>query len=145
MAETTQNYSNHVRWHPPFHFVGSPILLILLGWTVYRLWKAPGIDTVMGLLLIVVLVITFFLTRINALKAQDRLIRLEENLRFQKLLPADLAARAANLPIRHIVALRFAPDEEIPELVRQAVEKKFEKPDDIKKAIKNWRPDNFRV
>ncbi|MBK7597477.1 MAG: hypothetical protein IPJ07_02720 [Acidobacteria bacterium] len=99
----------------------------------------------MGLLLVLALIITFFLTRINALKAQDRVIRLEEQLRFQRLLPADLAAQAAGLPVNFIVALRFASDGELAELVKQAVDKKFAKPDDLKKAIKNWRPDYHRV
>ncbi|MBK8313098.1 MAG: hypothetical protein IPL01_03285 [Acidobacteria bacterium] len=145
MAENTQNYSNHVRWHAPFHFVGTPILLILLLWSGYGLYKTPGLHSIMGLLLVLALIITFFLTRINALKAQDRVIRLEEQLRFQRLLPADLAAQAAGLPANFIVALRFASDGELAELVKQAVDKKFAKPDDLKKAIKNWRPDYHRV
>jgi hypothetical protein len=145
MAENTQNYSNHVRWHPPFHFVGSPILLVLLLWSGYRLFKTPGIENLIGLLLVFALVMAFFMARVYALKVQDRVIRLEEQLRFQRLLPADLAAQAAGLPVNFIVALRFASDGELAELVKQAVDKKFAKPDDIKKAIKNWRPDYHRV
>jgi len=145
MPETTQSYSNHVRWHTPFHFVLAPILLIHLIWCVVRLFKAPGFESAEALLLAVGLLLMMFLTRINPLKAQDRLIRLEEQLRFQRLLPADLAAKASALPVGFIVALRFASDAELAVLVQQAVDHKFAKPADLKRAINNWRGDYYRV
>jgi hypothetical protein len=83
--------------------------------------------------------------RINPLKAQDRLIRLEEQLRYQRVLSADLAAQASTLPVGKIVALRFAPDEELPGLVTQVLDGKLNTSKEIKQAIKNWRGDYFRV
>lgn len=145
MAETTQTYATHTRWHPPFHFVLTPILLLHFLFTAYQLYRTPDLAHAEALLLAVGLIVMALLTRINPLKAQDRLIRLEEQLRYQRVLPAKLAAQASALPERFIVALRFAPDEELPGLVQQVLDRKFEKPGEVKKAIKNWRGDYFRV
>jgi hypothetical protein len=145
MAETTQNYARHTRWHTPFHFVLFPILFLHLIWSVVRLVQAPGWATAEALLLSIGLLLMMLLVRINPLRAQDRLIRLEEQLRMQRLLPPDLAARGGALPVRFLVALRFAPDEEVRGLVEQALAGQFAKPDDLKRAIKNWRGDYLRV
>jgi hypothetical protein len=145
MAQETQSYANHTRWHPPFHFVLSPILFFHFCYSVYRLYYEPDFAHVEALLLAFGLLLMLLLVRINPLKAQDRLIRLEEQLRFQRVLPADLAARAAQIPERFLIALRFAPDEELAGLVKQVLDRKFEKPAEVKKAIKNWRGDFFRV
>ena len=145
MTETTQNYSNHVRWHPIYHFVLFPLIFLYFIWTLWRLINEPNFDHVAQLLLAIGLLLMTLLIRVNPLRTQDRLIRLEEQLRYQRLLPADLAAKASTLPARYIVALRFASDQELAGLVQAAVDGKFTKPEEIKKAIKNWRGDYFRV
>ncbi len=83
--------------------------------------------------------------RVQALRAQDRVIRLEESLRYQRVLSADLAIQAEQLPTGSKIALRFAPDEELPELVQKAINGEFATSKDIKLAIKNWRGDYLRV
>src|SRR5262245_56604773 len=114
MESSGQTLATHVRWHPPFHFFLIPVLMIHFVWSAYRLWNHPGWDTAEGLLLAAALVVMGFLTRINPLRAQDRVIRLEEHLRYQRVLPAELAARAiGGLKERQIVALRFASDAEL--------------------------------
>ncbi len=145
MAEETQNFANHTRWHPPFHFVLFPILLLHFLYSIYRLYQTPDFAHAEVLLLAFGLLLMMLLTRINPLRAQDRLIRLEEQLRYQRVLPADLAARAAQIPERFIIALRFASDGELAGLVQQVLDNKFEKPADVKQAIKSWRGDYFRV
>lgn len=145
MAEETQSYANHTRWHPPFHFVLFPILLLHFLYAAYRLYQTPDFMHVEALLLSFGLLLLMLLVRVNPLKAQDRLIRLEEQLRYQRVLPADLAARAAQVPVRFMVALRFASDEELANLVQQVLDRKFEKTAEVKKAIKVWRGDYFRV
>jgi multisubunit Na+/H+ antiporter MnhB subunit len=145
MAQETQSLANHTRWHPPYHFVLAPILLLHFLYTAYQLYLTPDFAHAEALLLAFALVLMVLLVRINPLRAQDRLIRLEEQLRYQHVLPADLAARAAAMPVRFIVALRFASDAELPELVKQVLAEKFAKPAEVKKAIKNWRGDYFRV
>lgn len=145
MAHNEQNFANHTRIHTPFHKVGLPLVAIYLLWSFWQLFSQPGLASGMNLVLGFALVVTFFLTRIYALKVQDRLIRLEEQLRFQRVLPAELAARAQSIPIPFLVALRFAPDEELPDLVSQVLEQKFAKPVEVKKAIRNWRGDYWRA
>ena len=81
----------------------------------------------------------------SPLRVQDRLIRLEESLRYYQLLPEDLAARAASLTTAQTVALRFAPDEELEGLVRAVLEGRLTEPGEIKRAVQNWRADTLRV
>jgi hypothetical protein len=79
------------------------------------------------------------------LVAQDRLIRLEETIRLARLLPADMKGRENELTRSQYVALRFAPDNEVPELVRRIQAGELKTAGDIKRAIKNWRADHLRV
>ncbi len=145
MSQSAQTYATHVRWHPPYHFVVAPILALHVFYTIWRVYQEPSFDRIEQLVLAIGIFLVGGLTRINALRVQDRLIRLEEKLRYQKVLPADLAARAKSLPVPFMIALRFASDEELAGLVTQALEGRFEKPVEIKKAIQNWRGDYFRV
>ncbi|MGH9928551.1 MAG: DUF6526 family protein, partial [Pyrinomonadaceae bacterium] len=145
MMETTQNFANHTRWHPPFHFFVLPVMLINFVWWVVEFVKAPGITS--GWLIVVslaLLMLTLFV-RTNSLKVQDRIIQLEEKLRYQQVLSPALVQQTGALTVGQIVALRFAGDDELEELVRQVVAGKLPKPKDIKQAIKNWRADTFRV
>lgn len=145
LAETPQTYANHTRWHPPFHFFLVPLLLINFIYAAVQLYRFRDLDHVWLLVLAVALLVLNFLSRINALRVQDRLIRLEERVRYGQVLPAPLAQRAVDLPTRHIIALRFASDEELPGLVEQVLEGKLTKGDEIKRAVKHWRPDTLRV
>ena len=140
-----QNYQNHARFHPLFHYVGFPILLISLIYFTVRIFQDFSWDRVMFLFLLLGIIATFFLSRINALKAQDRVIRLEEQLRFANVLPKDLAEKAANLKTSQLIALRFASDEELPDLVQRTLNGEFATTKDIKLAVKNWRGDYLRV
>jgi hypothetical protein len=144
MAEN-QNYKNHVRWHAPQHFVLTPILLINFIYAIVRLVQEPNLDRAEFLLLSIGLIILGVLARINALRVQDRLIRLEEKLRYEKVLPADLLAQTENLSRGQTNALRFASDAELPALVRRTLNGEFQKPDEIKRAITDWRGDYLRV
>lgn len=145
MAELTQNFKNHARFHPPFHFVLMPILILHLTISIRRLIANPGWDSAEFALLAVGLLVMGFLTRVNALKAQDRTIRFEERLRYQQVLSADLAKAAESLRTGQIVALRFAPDAELPGLVSQVLSGKLKSQKEIKQSILNWRADHDRV
>jgi hypothetical protein len=140
-----QTYENHVRWHAPHHFVLTPILLINFVYAVVRLVQEPNLDRAEFTLLSIGLIIAGVLIRINALRVQDRLIRLEERLRYEKLLSDDLFAQARRLSRAQINALRFASDAELPALLERALRGEFQKPDDIKRAIIDWRADDLRV
>jgi len=142
---TNQTYANHTRWHPPFHFFVLPVMLINFFWAVGAFVKEPGKTSGWWIVVSLALLLLTFLVRTNSLKVQDRIIRLEENLRYQQLLTPALAKQCSMLRIGQIVALRFAPDEELAELVNAVVMGKLTKPAEIKQAIKNWRGDTFRV
>jgi len=145
MPETSQSFSSHTRWHTSYHFVLFPILFIHFAYCVWRITSALSWEHAEQLLLSIGLLLMMLLVRVNPLKAQDRVIRLEEQLRYQRLLPADLAARASALPVSFIVAMRFASDLELPDLAQRAVDGAFAKPKELKQAIKHWRGDYFRV
>ncbi len=140
-----QNYKNHVRWNWLVHFVITPLLIFHLIWVAVTLYLYPSWDRAEYLLLAAVLLMLSFAARIQALTVQDRLIRLEENLRYRLLLSPELAARAADLSRGDVIALRFAPDDELPELVQQVLDGKLKTRKEIKLAIKNWRGDHLRA
>ena len=145
MAESPQTYDNHTRWHAPFHFFLAPVLVTNVIVAIVQLVRDPGLDRGWGLVVSIALVVLAALARLNPLRAQDRIIRLEESLRYYQVLPEELASRAASLTPAQTVALRFAPDEELEGLVREVLEGRLTKSDEIKRAIKNWRADTLRV
>jgi hypothetical protein len=145
VAESPQSYENHTRWHAPFHFFVAPVLVTNFVVALVQLIRDPGLDRGWWLVVSAALVVLAGLVRLNPLKAQDRIIRLEESLRYYQLLPEELAQRAAALAPAQVVALRFAPDEELEGLVRAVLEGRLTKSGEIKRAIKGWRADDLRV
>jgi hypothetical protein len=152
MADQQQNLQNHTRWDPPFHFVLLPALLLHFFYRIYQLVR-DFIGTEAGanwkhytgwVVLAFLLVLLALKARLYALKVQDRLIRLEERLRMATVLPENLRARVPELTESQMVALRFASDGELADRVKDALDKRLGQKE-IKQAIKNWRPDNFRV
>lgn len=124
-----QNYKNHTRWHPLFHFVVMPLLVLNFLSHIVRLFMAAPESGRKALawwtLLSLTLILLGIAGRLQALKAQDRVIRLEERLRYKEVLDADLAKRASELPASQIISLRFAPDEELAGLVSQVLDGKL--------------------
>lgn len=146
MADKTQNFANHGQYMPMYHFFTSPLALIFVLWSVKRLISTPGADTAYMLVGSLALFGAVAVSRLSPLRAQDRLIRLEEQLRYARLLPADLAARAqAAFSPRHYIALRFASDAELASMVEMVLKNPALKGKEIKSQIKTWRPDHFRV
>lgn len=143
--QETQNYKNHARYFPLVHFVLFPILSFNLIWQSVRLYQEPNWDRAENVLLAVAFIFLNVAARLQALRAQDRVIRLEESLRYRRILPEDLAGKAENLPIGKIVALRFASDMELKDLVSRTLNGEFKDSKEIKSAIKNWRGDYLRV
>jgi hypothetical protein len=113
-------------------------------WATIRHWPDHRHLFCWWILLSIVLFMGFALNRSYALKAQDRIIRLEEKLRFAALLPADLLARSQALTVRQIIGLRFASDDELPGLVKRVLDENLTEKQ-IKQSINNWRPDYLRV
>ena len=144
MAES-QNYENHTRWLPPYHFFLAPLMLVNLIFWIVRMVQGPSWDRGMLIILSIGLVALTLLSRIMTLTVQDRLIRLEERLRYKTVLSPELAEKAMGLRRSQVVGLRFASDEELPELVERTLNGEFEKQKDIKTAINNWRADYLRA
>ena len=144
-----QTYANHTRWFPLVHFVIMPLLLLNLLSHIVRLFMAApetGRKTLaFWTLLSFVFILMVLAARVQALKAQDRVIRLEERLRYREVLSANLAAKASDLPVGQIIALRFASDAELPGLVERTLNGEFASTKEIKLAIKDWRGDYLRV
>jgi hypothetical protein len=140
-----QSFENHTRLVPLYHMVAFGILVINLLYRLYRVFTDLSVETLVTGLVAVALILLFFYARIFALTAQDRVIRLEMLLRFERLLPPELRARAKDFTVDQLVALRFASDEELPELARKVLTDNIRERRAIKKMVRNWQADYLRV
>lgn len=143
--KTTQSFENHTKNVPLFHFVVAPILLVNLLWAFYRLVTQSSVSNLMSALLAVGLMLLFFFARTFALGVQDRVIRLEERLRLDRILPDDLSPSINDYTTNQLVALRFASDDELPDLSRKILDEGISDRKTIKKMIINWRADHQRI
>ncbi len=144
MPVKSQTLSNHARYVPLFHFVLLAILVLYLAWTIRHVILLPSAQHWVDLMMAIAYGIFFVYVRLFPLTVQDRVIRLEETLRLQRLAP-DLAARAAEFTRDQWVGLRFACDEELPALARRVLDEKLTDRNAIKRLVKSWRPDYLRV
>ena len=140
----TQNYSNHSRFVPLYHFFTLLGTLVLFIGSIVNFVKSSGSNLYNASLIVfgsLLLLLTAFYARVFALKAQDRALKAEENFRHYLLTGKPLDIK---LTVRQIIGLRFASDEEFPELAKKAVSENLSEKD-IKKSIKNWKADYYRV
>ena len=140
-----QNYKNHARVVPMYHVGVFFPLVINLIWAFYRLRDGLTADTGVNLLLAIALVLMFISVRTQILTVQDRVIRLEMRQRLRDLLPAEVWARTAALPVQQVVALRFASDAELPGLVQEVLSGKLTTGKAIKARVQQWQPDHLRA
>ena len=139
-----QNFKNHARFVPLYHYVAGMLVILGFGGSIVNLFHADAHTHYSAALLVVVffvLLLLFWYARAFALKAQDRAIRAEENFRHFILTGKPLDKQ---LGMAQIIALRFASDEEFPGLAKKAIDGNLS-PKDIKQAIKNWRGDYDRA
>lgn len=139
-----QNFANHRRIVPLYHIVTFGILAINLIWRLVQLVRWTSWQALLDLLVAFALMGLFFYARIFALTVQDRVIRLEMRLRLIGILPADLKGRIDDLTRDQFVALRFASDAEMADLMREVLTNNIRSRDEIKRRIKNWTPDYLR-
>jgi hypothetical protein len=145
-----QTFKNHTRWDPIFHFFVGPMLLLNFAFAIYATihrWNDARPYHHTHIWWIILSVVFFFMaakTRDYSLKNQDRIIRLEEQLRLADLIDEDHLDLIDKITIKQFVALRFASDAELPSLAARAVAENLD-PKQIKQAIVTWRPDNDRV
>jgi hypothetical protein len=145
MAEPTQSYASHGRYIPVYHFFAVPVLLINVIVMAMQFVRDPRFITGWAVIVALALFFGILYLRFMPVKAQDRIIRLEERTRLERILPSDLRGRVGELSPSQLIAIRFAPDDEAPELTRRALNGELKTQADIKRAIKNWRADHLRV
>ncbi len=144
MEKKPQTLQNHAKVDPLFHFFLLPVGLLMLVDTGYQLFKDPGWMTAAHVVVVIWAIIAVFKIRLYALKVQDRVIRLEERLRLERLLSEPLKSRIYELTEQQLIAIRFASDSEIPALIENTLKTNLD-PKQIKQAIQSWRPDYWRV
>jgi hypothetical protein len=142
-----QNYANHTRFDPPWHYFIAPAtlvnLLVAIVATV-RAWPDHSLLYLWWIVMSIVLILAVARARMHAMVVQDRVIRLEEQLRYALVLSREQLLEAESLTLRQIIALRFASNAELPSLVHRAVAESLT-PKQIKQAIAEWRSDLLRV
>ena len=145
VTKLPQNYANHARFHPLFHYFLAPgsLLLILLA-IINVVRHSSELDAWILVLVTILFFAAVFLVRSYPLKVQDRIIRLEERLRLQTLLPDPLGRRVSELTEAQLIALRFASDHELQGLLEKALAANMPARE-IKKQVVDWRADTFRV
>lgn len=140
-----QSFANHTRWFPLYHFVASPIVLLYAVHSIVHLVGSPSTGHALEALFAIGVAAAVLSSRIMAITVQNRLIRLEMRLRLKEVLPPTLAGRIRELGTLQLIALRFAGDDELPGLVERTLNGEFASPRDIKRAIRDWKPDHMRV
>jgi hypothetical protein len=140
----TQNLSNHGRFDPLYHFFLFALYLLNLVYAGFHLYRQPSLSSGWYLVLSLAAIVPIVKLRSYPLKVQDRVIRLEERLRLQALAPQAWHAQIYRLSEDQLIALRFAADDEVVELAKQALEHNLSRKE-IKERIKSWRTDEWRV
>ena len=145
MAHAPQMYKNHARLFPPYHYFVLPVLLVDLLYQIRLAFAGSTLGGVWAAVVALALLMLAVLSRVQVNTVQDRVIRLEMQLRLRELLPADLLARMRDLTPRQLVALRFACDAELPDLVREVLAGTLRTQKDIKKRVRDWQADWLRA
>jgi Family of unknown function (DUF6526) len=146
-----QNLANHARFDPLFHFFLGPVFILGVILSLIHFFAhvadssfRDNFHAGLIVLLAVALLVAVFKERLYALKVQDRVIRLEERLRLSQILPEPLRSRIPELTEDQLIGLRFASDAEVAKLVERTLNENLTRKQ-IKQAIVNWRPDDWRV
>ena len=139
-----QNLKNHARFDPPYHFVLLFVLLANLVVSIVYVVKHPCFYSGWFVVLSVAAILAVLKMRMYPMKVQDRVIRLEERLRLQALAPPEWRKQIDRLTEDQLIGLRFASDDELVELAKQALEHHLTRKQ-IKERINNWRGDYWRV
>ena len=140
-----QSYKNHAQQTPAWTFGVLLPFFVNFVYALVQLFQRFGVETLINLAMAVAFLILWWFVRRMALTVQDRVIRLEMRLRLRELLPAAMQSDIPKLSRGQLIALRFASDEELPDLVREVVSGALGKPKDIKMKIRSWQADFLRA
>ncbi|MDR2238274.1 MAG: DUF6526 family protein [Chryseobacterium sp.] len=142
-----QNYHNHRKFYPPHHFVYLPLLIVLEIFGIYKIWDDPGNQPIWILFSVIVFLLFYLAIMVRqhyALGLQNRMVRLEFKQRYFEIFEQRSDEVAEKLSFDQIAALRFAYDEEFKELLYRALHENISG-NEIKKSIRNWKPDLHRI
>jgi hypothetical protein len=145
MVQPAQRYANHRRYFPLYHYFALPVLAVHVVVTTSGLIRHPSAETAWSVVVALALLGGILAVRTSTLIVQNRVIRLETTLRLTRVLPPELRARIPELRLGHLVALRFAPDDELPSLVERCLSGELRSPDDVKRAVRDWQADFVRA
>ena len=145
MSESPQTFERHAKIVPGYHRWTTALLVLPTLYFGYRAVADFNADRAVFFLFCVGVIFAALYARVFPLGVQDRVIRLEERMRMEKILPSDLRARIPELTTKQLIALRFASDEELPELARRVLGQGLSDPKEIKRAIRDWRADHQRI
>jgi hypothetical protein len=140
-----QNFANHTKRLPLPFLAASLALGANFLWSLWILFRYPSLGAAIGVLTAAAIIVIGVYSRTNAQIVQNRLIRLEERLRLANLLPADLRPRVGELSTKQLIALRFASDAEVADLVREVLAADIQDRKVIKGKVRSWRADHLRV
>jgi HAMP domain-containing protein len=142
--DDVQSYANHARWFPPWHFFAIPVLVINVIVHLVRFIREPVLTGAWTLVVAIALVTGLICARWMPLRVQDRLIRLEETLRLERLMP-DRAMDIERLTPGQLIGIRFASDAEVEHLLDRIMAGDLATRGDVKRAIQHWRSDHLRA
>jgi len=146
MSDKQQNFENHAMIVPAYHYWATALLVLP---TLYFLFLAIrdfySAERLATFLFSVGVIMIGLYARVFPLGVQDRVIRLEERLRMERVLPADMKGRIGELTTAQLVGLRYASDEELPALARRVLDEGITDKKVIKQAVKSWRADHQRI
>ena len=142
---SAQSYEHHARFVPRYHFVTFGILVVNFIWMVYSAIRGFSIGAVITAATALALISLFLHARLFPVGVQDGLIRLEERMRLNLLLPDSMKSRVDEFSTDQLIALRFASDGELPDLAAKVLNDGIKDRDQVKKLIKEWRPDLARI
>ncbi len=140
-----QSFANHRKFVLPYHGVAFLLIIVNVGYAAWMTITRFSVANLMYLLLAIAVFLLFGYARVFAVGVQDRVIRLEERLRLERLLPDTLKPRIGDFTVAQLVGLRFASDAELPALAQEVLDQNIEGRDEIKKKVREWRADHCRV
>ena len=142
--DSVQTYASHRRYLLPWHFIVMPIIGAHVVVLIVELVSVPSVWAAWNTLVMAAVLGGLLCARWMARQVQDRVIRLEETLRLERLLPGR-TADLERLTTRQLIGLRFASDGEIPHLVERVLSGELQGENDVKRAVQHWRADHLRV
>lgn len=145
MSQSAQSFENHAKLVPMYHMWATALVVLPTAYFAFLTVTSFALERLALLAFCVGTIILGLFARLFPLGVQDRVIRLEERMRMERLLPDDLRGRIGSFTTEQLIALRFASDEELSDLAKRVLDEGMTDRKSIKQAVKSWRADNQRI